>query len=99
MGVGRAYISQVWVTNLVSIQVLLLVSLNIDILRGGITLLWGRRKFDEITKGERWGGCLRDNLITNKGVAEERIRTRYGGFKYSYRVWSGHFRLASYPIP
>jgi len=51
-GVGRAYISLVWVTNLV-IEVLLLVSPNIDILRGGITLLWGRRKFNEITKGER----------------------------------------------
>jgi len=61
-GVGRAYISQVWVTNLVSIQVLLLVSPNIDILRGGITLPWGRRKFDEITKGEQCGNAYATTL-------------------------------------
>ena len=60
-GVGRAYISLVWVTNLV-IEVLLLVSPNIDILRGGITLLWGRRKFNEITKGERWGNAYATTL-------------------------------------
>jgi len=57
---------------------LLLISLNIDTLLGEITLFWRRRKLDEITKGDRWGECLRGDLIMNDGVAEKRKKLAMG---------------------
>jgi len=64
---------------LTQVSRLLLISLHLDTLPSAITLHRRRRKFDEITKGEKGlGACLHGNLITNDSSTKEQIETRHG---------------------